>query len=74
MARKAPKEAPVVPIEGVDTQLKGTGLMSSAGRGVKNGIPYGEQLQTEQQQVEKMHRFDGKAGRLRAATRRALGR
>lgn len=51
------------------------GLLTKEGRGVKNGIPYGEQLLKEQQEVHEMYaaRPDAEA-KLRAQTRKALGR
>lgn len=65
-----------VPVDQVDVQLMGTGeLLTSEGRGVRGGVPYGEQLETEAREVNAMHRFrPGAASALRAATKRALGR
>lgn len=50
-------------------------LITKAGRGMKNGIPYGEQLRAEQDDMNRNYRFrPGARARLAAATRRALGR
>lgn len=50
------------------------GLLSPSGRGVKGGVPYGEQLLTEEDEMEQMHGMDGKKDALRAQTRKALRR
>lgn len=67
-----------VPQVDPEDHVKGTEagpLLSRQGRGVKNGIPYGEQLQTEAREVRDMYPFNpGLVNRLRAATRKALGR
>lgn len=67
---------PGVPVDEIGLHLFGTGeLQTSAGRGVKNGIPYGEQLERERRDLNRMYRFrPGAAASLRAATRKALGR
>lgn len=62
-------DRPGLPITGTGT------LLTGAGRGVRNGIPYGQQLEAEELEVHKPHRFrPGAAAALRAATRKALGR
>jgi hypothetical protein len=64
-----------VPKDGVKQILYGEGLKIGPGRGIEGGIPYGEQLQKERDEVQKMHGFrPGVAAKVRAATRRALGR
>lgn len=64
--------------EFVDSHMKGTEagpLLTPEGRGVVNGIPYGEQLQNEARILQHQYRFwPGAARRLRAATRAALRR
>lgn len=50
-------------------------LLNTAGRGVVNGRPYGEQLQTEYAELNEIYRYrPAIAARLRAATNAALGR
>lgn len=50
-------------------------LLTGSGRGVKGGVPYGEQLKSEQDDLDAMYRLRPSFGRvLRAATRAALGR
>lgn len=60
------------------THLYGTEagpLLTPAGRGVVNGVPYGEQLQDEARILKHQYRFQpGVAKRFRALTKRALGR
>jgi hypothetical protein len=71
-----PAGDPGVPVDNVSVALTGTGtLLDRNGRGARNGRPYGEQLETEAREVAIRYRFwPGAAGRLRAATRKALGR
>lgn len=68
-ARNVPTADPGVNIFGDDS------LRSPEGRGVVGGRPYGEQLDTERRETAAMHKFNPSGlARLRAATRRALGR
>lgn len=56
-------------------RFDGDGLLNSAGRGVVNGRPYGQQLQTEIRELNRAYLFrPAAAAKLRAATKRALGR
>lgn len=79
-SRRATADAPDVPTasptDGVITGAPaGVPLLSEEGRGVRNGVPYGEALQAEETALRKQYLFSpGPLGRLRAATRRALGR
>jgi hypothetical protein len=52
------------------------GLLNSEGRGVVNGIPYGEQLHAEKEAFEQQYALHPSSfkERLRAQTRKALGR
>lgn len=53
----------------------GHGTLKPPGRGLQNGVPYGEQLEDERADVARTWKFSpGVAGRLRAATRSALRR
>ena len=64
-----------VPTTNEKEQLYGHGLLSSEGRGVVNGVPYGEQLEDEKREMTSMYRFRPAAfAALRAQTRKALGR
>lgn len=66
--------APDVPVADVEAHLKPT-MNGPGGYGVVNGRPYGEQLAKEREETAMTHRFvPGAVSRLRAATRRALGR
>lgn len=50
-------------------------LLTSEGRGVVGGIPYGEQLQSEADALQRQYLFQpGVAARFRALTRKALRR
>lgn len=50
-------------------------LLTGEGRGVKGGVPYGQQLLAEDKEMARNYKFrPAAAARLRAATRRALGR
>lgn len=65
-----PTVDPLGAIEGRDT---GGPLLNASGRGVVNGVPYGQAQQTHAREVNAMWWFfPGAARRLRAATRSAL--
>ncbi len=50
-------------------------LLNAQGRGVKNGIPYGEQILKERDALHQQYGLDpAKLGALSAQTRKALGR
>lgn len=60
-----------------DPATKGGPLprITSEGRGVVGGKPYGEQLQTERAEMDlRWKLLPGHGSRLRGATRKALGR
>lgn len=67
-----------VPTADADGHVYGTlagPLLTSEGRGVRGGRPYGEQLHTEAEEMHAMYALRPAAyARLRAATRAALGR
>lgn len=71
-----PAGQPGVPTDGTNLHIFGhPSLRSPEGRGVVNGVPYGQQLDAEERTLRKHLRFrPGAANALRAATRRALGR
>lgn len=68
-----PQNVPVTDLEG---PLKGFGTLDGPElRGVIGGRPYGEQIENERRDIARTYRFrPGAAARVRAATRRALGR
>lgn len=50
-------------------------LLNAQGRGVKNGVPYGEQILIEEDALHQQYALDpAKERALRAQTRKALGR
>ncbi len=64
-----------VPVTDPEKLLFGFGLLDSSGRGVVNGVPYGEQLEDEKREIASTYMFSPTAASaLRAATKRALGR
>ena len=68
---------PGVPTFGTGDRVKGSGDLHLNGqpRGVRNGVPYGEQLENEHQDLVRRYRFmPGAAAALKRATKAALGR
>jgi len=57
-----------------ERSLFGTGTLAEGGYGIHEGRPYGDALVDEAAVFEREHRFTPGAEKLRAATRRALGR
>ena len=54
---------------------KNPGLLTAQGRGVRNGVPYGEQLHNEgEARLQQMWFAPAARRRLEAVTRKALGR
>lgn len=54
--------------------LAGTGTLAEGGYGLHNGVPYGDALVDEAATFERQHLFWPGAEKLRAATKKALGR
>lgn len=71
-----PESPPDVPVAAVGLNMLGDpSLRSPEGRGIVNGVPYGDQLDTEAKEVAAVWGLWPAAhARLRAATRSALRR
>lgn len=72
------KPSPDVATNGARERIYGTQagpLLSPSGRGIVNGVPYGESEQGRLETLNKMYPFRPQwASRLAAATRKAIGR
>lgn len=73
-----PTEGPNVATTGTRERLYGQQagpLLSSSGRGIVNGVPYGESENDRVEALNAQYPFQpGVVARLRGATRKALGR